>query len=153
MDGKYTIELKGTGNGPYRFETSYISDEGAPTSEYSGTIATNEIQDLSVTLNSKTPTELAPLELVITIDTLIADINNAYTKSWITDGKTRDLLLKKANSIVKLEDKNTPKTAKKIDKILIKLMEKDLGKLLDKGKINQQAYNLLENDLDYLYNN
>lgn len=153
IDGKYTIELKGTGNGSYRFETSYISDEGGPTSEYSGTITTNEVQDLSVTLNSQTPTELPPLELVITINTLIADINDAYTKGWIADEKTRDLLLKKANSIVKLEDKNTPKTTKKIDKILTKLMEKDLDKLLSKEKITQEGYTALQEDLQYLYNN
>jgi len=37
--------------------------------------------------------------------------------------------------------------------LIVKLLERELDFLLKKGKINQQAYDLLKTDLEYLINN
>ena len=153
LDGKYEIELQGTGSGgEYGVLTSYISDDFATTTETTGITAPNQITNLEVVVNNENPEEL-DTEREVTIDVLIADINGAYNLGWIIDKKVRDGLIAEAKLIIKLEKKKNGKYEKKVDKILIKLIEKELDLLLKKGKINQQALDLIREDLKYIINN
>ena len=153
LDGEYKIELQGTGNGgEYGVLTSYISDEFATTTETTGITAPDQITNLEVVVNNTNPEDLET-EREVTIDVLINDINGAYNLGWITNKKVRDGLIAEAKVIIKFEKKKNGKYEKKVDKILIKLIEKELDLLKKKGKINQQAYDLLKTDLEYIINN
>src|SRR3989344_2715388 len=153
IDGEYKIELQGIGSGgEYGVLTSYISDEFATTTETTGITTPNQITNLDVVVDNTNPEDLET-EREVTIDVLISDINGAYSLGWITDKKVRDGLIAEAKVIIKFEKKKNGKYEKKVDKILIKLIEKELDLLKKKGKINQQAYDLLKIDLEYLINN
>ena len=145
--------MQGTGSGgPYSFETTYISDQISATAETSGTITPNQVSNLSINLDNQNPEDIE-VEREVTLDTLIADINQAYTLGWIKDKNTRDGLIKQAKLIIKFEKKRNGKYEKRVDKIIIKLIEKELDFLLKKNKITVDARDLLKNDLIYIINN
>jgi len=153
IDGEYKIEIQGTDNGgEYKVLTSFISDQFLVTKEVVGITEPNQITNINVEVNNTDPEELNS-EREITLDIIITDINGAYDLGWIKDKKTRDRLLRQAKLIIKFENKRSGKHEKKVDRIIIKLLEKELDLLLKKGKINQQAYDLLKTDLEYLINN
>src|SRR3989344_4164114 len=153
IDGEYKIELQGTGSGgKYGVLTSYISDSFATTTETTGITAPNQITILEVIIDNDNPEQL-DAEREVTLDVLVVDINGAYNLGWITDKKTRDGLILEAKLIIKFEKKKNGKLEKKVDKILIKVVEKELDMLLKKGKINAQASDLLKTDLKYIINN
>jgi len=153
LDGKYKIELQGTGNGGrYGVLTSYISDTFATTTEVIGITTSGQVTNLNVEVDNENPQIWEP-EREVTLDVLINDINGAYDLGWITDKKVRDSLIKQAKAVIKFEKKRNGKWEKKVDKILLKLLEKELNLLLKKGKINMQAHNLMKEDLKYLVNN
>ena len=83
-------------------------------------------------------------ERIVTQEVLLNDITKAYELGWIRDKKIRDELIKKIEKIYK---KN-----KKIDKKLAKTLLLAL-KLYRKEKINEQAYNIIKEDLGWLINN
>lgn len=153
IDGEYKIEVQGTGaGGKYGVLTSYISEEFATTTETTGITLPNQITKLEVIVDNENPEDLAT-EREVTLDVLVNDINGAYNLGWITDKKMRDSLIVQAKLIIKFEKKRNGKYETKVDKILIKLLEKELDLLKKKGKINQQAHDLLKTDLKYLINN
>lgn len=153
LDGEYKIELQGTNTGgEYEVLTSYVSEDFATTTGVSGITQSNQITDINVAVDNENPEELSS-EREVTLDVLIADINGAYDLGWITDKKVRDALIKQAKLIVKFEIKKNGKREKKVDKIVIKLLEKELELLVKKGKINQEVLNLLKDDLTYLIKN
>src|SRR3989344_4225210 len=153
LDGEYKIEVQGTGSGgEYRVLTSYISEEFDITTETTGITQPSQIANLGVVVDNDNPGELN-IEREVTMEVLINDVNGAYNLGWITDKKVRDSLIKQAKLIIRFEKKRNGKYEVKIDKILIKLLEKELDLLKKRGKINQQAYGLLKVDLKYLINN
>ena len=153
LDGAYKVEVQGTSTGgEYRVLTSYISDEFAITTEVTGVTTPSQVTSVSVNVDNNNPENLKT-KRAVTLDILITDINGAYDLGWITDKKVRDSLIKQVKLIIKFEKKRNGKYEKKVDKILIKLLEKELDLLLKKGKINEEVYNLLKTDLEYLINN
>ncbi|GEM_PF-2006244 len=144
LDGEYKVEVQGTGSGgEYGILTSYISEEFATTTETTGITKPNQITNLEVTVDNQNPENLIT-ERQITLDVLLNDIKGAYELGWIKDKKTRDELIKKVQKIYK--------KGKKIDKKLAKVLALSL-KLYKKDKINEQAYNLIKTDLEWLINN
>ena len=103
----------------------------------------DQITDLEVQVNNANPEDII-IERKITLEVLINDINGAYNFGWIKDKKTRDELIKRVEKIYKKD--------KKIDKGLAKVLSLNL-KLYKKDKINEQAYNLIKTDLEWLINN
>ncbi|OHA99416.1 MAG: hypothetical protein A3E93_00100 [Candidatus Zambryskibacteria bacterium RIFCSPHIGHO2_12_FULL_43_12b] len=153
LDGEYSVQLQGTGSGGnYSFETSYIEDDTLVTTEVVGITLPNQITDLKVNVDSENPQQIES-EREVTLDVLINDIKGAYDLGWIRDRKVRDGLIKQAKLIIKFEKKRNGKYEKKVDRILIKLVEKELDVLLKKGKINRQAFDLLKLDLSWIINN
>jgi len=153
LDGEYKVEIQGTDNGgEYGVLTSFVSDEFATTTKTIGITEPNQITNLEVVVNNANPGGIA-LEKEVTLDVLINDINGAYNLNWIKDIKTRDFLIKQAKLIVKFENKKNGKYEKKVDKIIIKLLQKELDLLLKKSKISQEAYNIIKDDLNWLINN
>lgn len=148
LDGEYQIRLQGTGTGGYSFETTYISDTATETAEIQGTTVNNQITDLSLTVDSQHPEDIT-IETNITLETFVADINESYRLGWIKDVKTRDILLKKAHTIAKFYYTGVEK---KFDKLLLKLIEKEIATLNKKGLLNKQGTDLLLKDLIYIYN-
>lgn len=153
LDGEYKIEVQGTeGGGKYGILTSYISEEFSTTTETTGITEPYQITKLEVLIDNESPEDLAT-EREVTLEVLTNDVNGAYNLGWITDKKVRDSLIKQAKLIIKFEKKRNGKYETKVDKILIKLLEKELELLKKKGRINQQAFDLLKTDLNYLINN
>ena len=144
LDGEYKIEIQGTDNGgEYSVLTSYVSDDISVTKEISGLTEPAQITTLNVEVDNDNP-EMLTSERIVTQEVLLNDITKAYELGWIRDKKIRDELIKKIEKIYK---KN-----KKIDKKLAKTLLLAL-KLYRKEKINEQAYNIIKEDLGWLINN
>ncbi|MFZ2484480.1 MAG: hypothetical protein WAW81_00855, partial [Minisyncoccia bacterium] len=129
----------------------------------------NHVLDATATdfQNNETGTS-TEFRVVATVDSTISDINRAFTLGWITHTKSRDLLIKTLNKAVKLEEridlieeklpgkpnviKKLERIEKRIDKILAKLFILELKS--QRGKtINEQAYQLLLEDIQWLIDN
>lgn len=150
LDGEYKIELQGTDDGgEYGVLTSYISDEVATTTETTGLTEPNQITKLIFEVDNNNP-ENIEVEKEVSVESIIIDINKAYELGWITDKKVRDSLIKQVKLIIKFEEKRNGKYEKKVDKIILKILEKELELLKKKGKINQEAYNIIKDDLNWL---
>lgn len=144
LNGEYKIEVQGTDNGgAYELLTSYVSEEFATTTETVGITEPNQITNLEVVINNQNPVDLK-VERQITLGVLINDIEGAYDLGWIKDKKTRDKFIGK---VQKMEKKD-----KKVDKNLAKLLKATL-KAYRKEKINEQAYDIIKGDLEWLINN
>jgi len=169
MDGEYRVELQGTGEGgKYGVSTSYISDETLTTKKTTGITEPNQITNLIIDFKAENPEEISS-EKIVTPDILLNDINGAYDLGWIKDKKTKDALIKQVNAAIKfskkiekvkeklpdgsVREKRVEKFSIKVNKILVNLFEKELELLLKKGKITQDAYNLIIYDVEYLINN
>ena len=144
LDGEYKVEIQGTDNGgEYGILTSYISDEVSVTKEISGLTESGQITVLNVEVDNDNPETLAP-EKIVTPEVLINNIIKAYELGWIKDKKTKDEFIKKIEKIYK-KDKGVDK---KLTKILVLTL-----KLYRKEKIDEQAYNIIKEDLEWLINN
>ena len=106
--------------------------------------------------------------IIATVGSTISDIERAYSLDWIKNESVKDSLVKKLNAAVKLEkvvDKIIEKVADKpkvvkqierveqrIDKILLRALLAET-KLYHKEQLNDQAYNLISQDLKWLIDN
>jgi len=169
LDGEYKIEIQGTDNGgEYGISTSYISNKQLITKETTGITKPNQITDLNVNIDNANPKNLTT-EKEVTLDILINDINGSYELGWIKDKRIKNRLIRQVNKIIKYREKIDiikkrfsnnlkrkkiiEKEEKKVDKIILKMIKKELQFFLKRKRINQQAYNLLKQDLEYLLNN
>lgn len=107
--------------------------------------------------------------VIATVDSTISDINRAYELGWIVKESTKDDLIKRINKATKLikrinelEEKlnNKPKVLKKIQKMekkldikLDKFILNNLTALQNDGVINEEAYNLIYANINWLINN
>lgn len=112
--------------------------------------------------------ESVQFRVIATIDSTISDINRAYSLGWIAKESVRDELIDRLNKATKLitliqdiEQKSAdkPKVFKRIQKIEKKL-DKVMAKLIliilksfKKSEINQQAYDIISADINWLINN
>jgi pimeloyl-ACP methyl ester carboxylesterase len=102
--------------------------------------------------------------ITATASSTISDINRAYSLGWIYKERTRDELIKKVERTVRWEKKiseieekiggkkvrkKVERLENRIDKILAKALILEL-KAYRKDKINEQAYNLIKEDLEWL---
>ncbi|HEY4504230.1 MAG TPA: hypothetical protein VJI73_00475 [Candidatus Paceibacterota bacterium] len=103
------------------------------------------------------------------VDNLIADINMAYDLGWISTERERDSYLRKVSRIIKIEkrieilEEKLPDGKKKekwighlerrIDKVLAIQFLKDLEKSYTKKQLNEQAFNLIKEDILWLLRN
>ncbi len=83
-------------------------------------------------------------KIIATADSVLLDISRAYSLGWILNKSIRDILIAEIKFIAKSSQKNQSK--------LLKLMLEEL-KLLYPKYINQSAYNLLKEDVQWLLNN
>ncbi|MBI2673979.1 MAG: hypothetical protein HYX23_01730 [Candidatus Zambryskibacteria bacterium] len=144
QDGEYKVEVQGTSRGgKYGILTSYISDTFATTTQIDGITEMSQITTLNIDIDNNKPENISS-EKMVTLEVLVNDIDGAYNLGWISDKKVRDGLIKKVQKIYK--------NSKNIDKNLVKVLKLDL-KLYKKDKINEQAYNLIKTDLEWLINN
>ena len=107
--------------------------------------------------------------IIATADSTISDINRAYSLDWIAKQSVRDNLIHQIHKTTKIVEKiqqaeeklsGKPKIAEKIQKIE-KRLDALLGKLIlhklmvlqRKGDINQQAYDIISSDINWLINN
>ena len=81
--------------------------------------------------------------VIATIDSAVSDINRAYNLGWIFDKKTRDDLVRKVHAL---------RNDKTIDKKAARALATNLNDYL-KGKINERAYNIIKEDIEWLVNN
>lgn len=113
-----------------------------------------------------TSTASFEFRVVATLDSVISDIERAHRLGWIEQKGTKNSLIQKLKTIIKVEKKieilgkrlrGNPKVIKRIeklekrlDKVLGTAFLKQLEKEYNKGNINEQAYNLLKADIEWL---
>src|SRR3989344_4121443 len=168
MDGQYKVEVKGTGSGgEYAVLTSLVSGSVSATKEVSGLTLPSQVTTLNVLVNNEDIGETES-QKIINSEVLKNDIIKAYDLGWITDKKLKDQLLKKAEGIIKVEKRiekvieklpNGQRKEKRIERLEQRVDNKAALALLvelkgyRKGKINEQAYNIIKEDLEWLLNN
>ncbi|OHA90171.1 MAG: hypothetical protein A2665_01145 [Candidatus Zambryskibacteria bacterium RIFCSPHIGHO2_01_FULL_46_30] len=166
LDGEYKIEIQGTNNGgKYGILTSYISDDTSVTREISGLTEPDQVTTLNVEVNNADPEGIEP-EKIVTLEVLLNDIIKAFELGWITDKKLKGRLVKQVKAIIKIEakiekvgEKDKKNEEKQIDKLEQKIDKKLARALLielkgyKKDKINEHAYNIIKEDLEWLINN
>jgi hypothetical protein len=94
--------------------------------------------------------------VIATASSTIADIQRVYALGWITTLKFRDLLVQQVLAAVKIQKtlemvqgKKVERLYQVLDKIVLKLALATLE--LAKGKtINQQGYQILKDDINWL---
>ena len=102
----------------------------------------------------------------ISIDKVIRDINLAYDSGWISAKWVRYPYLKKLEKVIRIKnkisrimarfpdssrrEKRIQRLEKEIDRVLAIQFLKDLEKDYNKGRINEQGYNLLKQDIEGL---
>lgn len=168
LDGDYVITTQGTDDGgEYTVAIGYISEEEINEIEFNGAAAPDAFKDIIVSVNNDTPGESVGFE--ITLDGIIKDIEMVSDAGWITKKNVTENLIRKIQRVVRLEKridwleeklpgkpksiKRIEKIEKRIDKILAKAFIKELEKQKKKGTINESAYILLKEDIEWLLNN
>lgn len=100
--------------------------------------------------NSATTTQ--EFRIIATIDSTLSDIERAYREGWMTK-KVHDTLRKKFNAVVKLSKivgkTKDEKIQKVVDTVLAAAFLNELNKVRGKG-LNEQAYQLLKEDVEWL---
>ena len=114
-----------------------------------------------------TATSGVEFQLITTPDGVISDIQRAYALGWITKETTKNQLIKKVERAIRIEKrieklvelspegkrvvKRLERLGKRIDRVLGKMILKELDR--ERGKtINEQAYQLLKEDIEWLLN-
>lgn len=115
-----------------------------------------------------TATDSFNFQIIATPDSAISDIERAYELGWIKKKGVKNGLINKLRSAIKIEKRikllekklsDKPKVIKKIEQ-LVKRLDRllaiqflnQLEKEYNKGNINEQAYNLLKEDIKWLLN-
>lgn len=143
LDGEYKIEVQGTDSGgEYEVLTSLVTPSTSTTKEILGLTESGQVTALEVSLDHSNPESIAP-EKIVTLEVLLTDVVKSYELGWIKDEKTRDELIKKVQKIYKND--------KKAGKNLAKVLSLDL-RLYRQEKINERAYNIIKEDLEWLVN-
>ncbi len=105
-------------------------------------------------------TSTRTFRIIATVDSTLSDIERAYSLGWMPK-KIRDEIVKKFNAMIKISkivEKKTDgkpkgeKVQKIVDKILARAMLLELQKLRGKG-LNDQAYQVLKDDIQWLISN
>jgi len=143
--GGYIVKTKGTGSGAYTVVTGLISDSGSIEEEVIGTTKPDFEAQIEVNVSDDSIDVSSPDAQAITLESVIADIEQAYSDGWINNKNIKNLLIRQIKALVRIEKLET-----KVDKLLAKALEKELQLYLNKGFINQQVYDLLKNDLELL---
>lgn len=92
--------------------------------------------------------------LIATIDSTISDISRAFSLGWIEKEQVKDNLIKDLNTATKILEKNEMAEDKlSLDILFCRLLLIKLEVLKDTGKINQQAYDVISADINWLINN
>ena len=100
------------------------------------------------------------------IENVISDINMAYDLGWTSTKQERDSYLRILEEVIKIEkeiekimkklpncsnkEKRIERLEKKIDRVLAIQFLKDLEKDYNKGKVNEQGYSLIKEDILWL---
>ena len=96
-------------------------------------------------------TSTVQIKIIATPQSLISDIGKSYALGWINDQKVKSRLTNEVKIMTVLV-KRYGKIVQGIDKILGRAFLKQLANLHPKY-INDQAYNLLVEDINWLINN
>ncbi len=166
LDGNYKVETVGTENGgEYTVATGYITDTTSASQDFIAQTAPGMIADLTIGIDNSHPTQINVERTDITTSTMIDDINRLYTLGWIKKINARDSLVDKVNKAIKIEkkieiletiekgkkvQKKIEKLERKFDKILGKEVAKELENKHNKDIMNDQAYQILKDDINWL---
>jgi len=166
LAGDYRIELIGTGNGGgYRMSASIISDSTSSDSDYSGQILPDQNKSIALSYDSAS-SSLSRLKPNITINTAIDDVNMIYDRKLLVDNKIKKKIIRQYESLlheIEKIDESEHKTHHEEDKFQEKIREKIIEELGDmneylkrlvlKNVLNQQGYDIIKSNNDYLTNN
>jgi hypothetical protein len=162
IEGEYTIETEGVADGRYTLAVSHVSPESIVEASTTNSINTGSINTFTVNISSDFSTldiEMKYPQRVVTVMSTIADINRSFELGWIYKKQVRDHLIGKIEKVIKLDKKseiaqgkNMEKIDTRVDKKLMKALLSEL-KAYSEGKMNEQAYNLIKEDIEWLINN
>jgi len=129
------------------------------------------VHTLSVTASDfagNATTSSVKLNIVTTPESTILDVRRVHSLGWITKVNVRDSIIQKINNAIRLEKrivfleerlsgrprliKRIEKLEARIDKILGRLVLKELDTHLRKKNITQQGYNIIKADIQWLLN-
>jgi len=145
--GTYTFTVSGNQNQTYQLDTYiYDIDGNGGVQTTTGTVGPNNTETFSIVFDTTSATN-STIDKNITFDVLRADIQAAYELKWITQRVRRSLLrfvrnAERAHQLGRIE------TAKNV----LIVMKNALASL-NGHTLNQEAYDLLSDDLNYLLNN
>jgi pimeloyl-ACP methyl ester carboxylesterase len=148
LDGEYKILSQGTGGGgEYTIVTGHASPSGLVQQEAMSYILPGDTEEVTITVDNQSPEELEMEDTtVVTYDTLLDHIEEAATLGWITNKKFKKLLTKTAKKAEKLSHRRRGFGEKALLHVL--LVELRVGHR--RGKINDDGYNLLKEDVKAL---
>ncbi len=167
LPGEYIVKTIGTGSGAYTVSSSLISNEKLDNVDVVGTTKPGFEADVSVNISNGNELKVStPDAQAITPDSVIADVEQSYMVGLIKKKNIKDFLVRQIEKMVKIETKINKIKSKpkddgrlskkvdqftvKVDKVLAKALEKELKLYLKGGLIDQQAYDLIKNDLELL---
>ena len=128
----------------------------------------------SINIDEKSTGNFAPVEAslgldigdVTTPDSIILDIENAYKLGWIESERVKNELTNKIETAIRIESRiekvegklldrpeiigRIERLEKRLDKMLAIKFLNQLGREYNKSNINEQAYNLLKEDIEWL---
>ena len=142
IEGDYKVDLMGTGNGEYKLSTSYIDDNNSLDKEFTGNIEPNQQRTLDFVL---APNTNKPISDLITIDGIIKEIEIMYAKGWINNMGAKMSLI---NGLKLIDLKSGKSNSAVIEKL--KMVLNKLEQIRKQGKINQEGFQILKDDINNL---
>jgi len=138
LEGKYNVDLQGTGTGEYKLSVSLIDDNQAIDSDYSGFVTPGGVDSYNINLLANSISSLTPQ--INTLEELLEEIDTIYQKGWLNHFGSKNALVSQL--------KNGFKNNQQFDQL-----NKFLANMLEKKRINQQAYGIITSALINIKNN
>lgn len=114
-------------------------------------------------------TTLTSFRVTADLGSTISNVNRAYSLGWIPKKDVKNELNNRLNAVIKINKRidvmqekmpdgrfvqhKVERMEEKIDKILGRILIKDIDKWYNQGKINQQGYDLIKGDIQWLIDN
>lgn len=129
-------------------------------------LGSHSLEIIVIDRAGNTATKSFEFQVITTPDSVISDVEKAYELGWIGKKSIKNSLINKLKTAIKIEKrikileeklpnklkviKRIERLEKRIDKVLAIQFLNQLEREYNKGSINEQAYNLLKEDVEWL---
>ncbi|MCL5435770.1 MAG: Ig-like domain-containing protein [Patescibacteria group bacterium] len=114
-------------------------------------------------------TSTKEITIIATPESTVSDINRAYDLGWITSTNARDRLINQVQRLVKLQTRfdivqqrlpngrrvrqRVERIEKEVDRVVLVLFNLEFNLYHRRGIINDQAYTIIKNDIEWIIKN